>query len=352
MAATGGRLVAVGAAALLVGAGAGCAQEYDGADLETASPIAFEATPSYVGEAVDLSSSDAYRYSMTFSFDLGGRSMEAELATGSFDGERSQMDMDLGALLEEMGAGLGEEMPVELSDTDLTMQQVTDTDAVYIRAPFFSALSELTEGGAGELEISPAGVYGVFAELGDDWGRVDLEAFGDALPPEAQQVLSGGQSADPQLFLDLLRETDEVTELGTDEIDGVEVRGLAAEVDFGDLMAAAGTDLDDLGEVVDGTGNSELDDLDAFTFPLEVWIDGDDRIRRIDYSVGADSFGELAEENGEDLGDMPSELEDFSVGMTMDFTDYGDSSIEISPPDDSIDITDDFVAAYEDLGGG
>jgi hypothetical protein len=38
--------------------------------------------------------------------------------------------------------------------------------------------------------------------------------------------------------------------------------------------------------------------------------------------------------------------------MTMDFTDYGDGSIEIDVPEDAVDITDDFVAAYEDLAGG
>jgi hypothetical protein len=348
MAATGSRLVAVGAAALLVGAGAGCAQEYDGADLETASPIGFEATPSYVGAAVDLSSSDPYRYSMTFSFDLGGQSTNAELATGAFDGERSQMDMDLSALFENMGAGLGEEIPDELADADLTVQQVTDTDALYIRAPYFAALGDLFASEGGDIvEASGGALFDVLSQLGDDWGRVDLEVFGDALPPEAQQVLSGGQGTDPRRFLDVLRETDDVEDLGTDVIDGVEVHGLAARVDFGDLMEAAGT-----GGMTESVGGSELDDLGSLGFPLEVWIDGDEHIRRIGYSYDAETFGELAEESGDDVSDLPSELRDFSVGMTMDFTDYGDGSIEISPPEGAIDITDDFVAAYEDMAGG
>jgi hypothetical protein len=349
MAATGGGLVAVGAAALLIGAGAGCAQEYDGgADLETAAPAGFEASASYIGEAVDLSTSDAYRYSMSFSFDLGGQSMDAELATGAFDGERSQIDMDFGALFEELGSGMGEEIPDELADADLTMHQVVDTDALYIRAPFFATMSE--QMADGDVSLTPGSeIFDVFGALGDDWGRVDLDAFGDVLPPEAQQAITGGQSTDPRVFLDLLRETDDVEDLGTDEIDGVEVHGLAAEVDFGDLMQAAGTDPDDMAS---GAAGATLDDLDSLTFPLEVWIDGDDRIRRIDFTFGADSFADLAEESGEDVGDMPSELEDFSIGMTMDFTDYGDSSISIDVPEDAVDITDDFVAAYDDLGGG
>jgi hypothetical protein len=350
MVATRGRMATVGAAtALLVGAGTGCASEYDGADLETSSPAGFEASPSYIGEVVDFTASDSYRYSMTFSFDMGGQSVDAELATGAFDGERSQMDMDLGAMLEEMGAGLGEEMPAELVDADLTMQQITDTDAVYIRAPFFTALTDAM-GDASDVSLTPSGeLFDVYEQLGDGWGRVDLDTFGDVLPAEAQQAMSGGQTTDPRVFLDLLRETADVEELGTDEIDGVEVQGLSAEVDLGDLMAASGTDPDALAEAA---GGDELVDLESFTFPLEVWIDGEDRIRRIEFTFGADSFADLAAESGEDLGDMPSELAGFSVGMTMDFTDYGDGSIEVEVPEDAVDITDDFVAAYEDLAGG
>jgi hypothetical protein len=352
-AATGGRLVAVGAAAaLLVGAGAGCATEYDGgADLVTADPGNFEASPGYVADVVDASSSDSYRYTMSFSFNMGGQSLDAELATGAVDGERSQVDMDFGALFEEMGSGFGEDLPPELVEADLTMQQITDTGAIYIRAPFFSAIAEQAEreGEVIDMTSEPGGeLLEVYSQLGDSWGRVDLDALGDVLPSEAQQALGGGQNGDPRVFLDMLRETAAVEELGIDEIDGVEVQGLAADVDLGDLMAASGTDPADLS--VD-TGSGSID-MASFSFPLEVWIDRDDRVRRIDFTFGADAFADLAEESGEDVGDMPSELDDFSIGMTMDFSDYGDDSISIDTPSDAVDITDEFVAAYDELYGG
>ena len=39
-----------------------------------------------------------------------------------------------------------------------------------------------------------------------------------------------------------------------------------------------------------------------------------------------------------------------SLGMAMDFTDYGDESIVIEIPDDAVDITDEYLALIE--GGG
>jgi hypothetical protein len=344
-AATGGRWVAIGAAAaLLVGAGAGCAEESDG-DLVAAKPIDFAASPEYVASVVDASRDDSYRYGMTFSFGMGGQDLDAQLATGEVDGERSHMELDFGALFEQMGSGIGEEVPSELADADLTMEQVTDGEAIYLRAPFFAALTESLP--QSELDDAGGALFDIYDQLGDGWGRIDIDALGDVLPTEAQQALGGGQNADPRLFLDMVRDTENVEDLGTDEIDGVEVHGLAADVDLGDLLKASGTDPDDIG----GGTTDEVGDLTAFSFPLELWIDGDDHVRRIDFTFGADSFADLAEDSGADIGEMPGELGDFSVGMTMDFTDYGADDISIETPGDAVDITDDFVAAYEDLTG-
>jgi hypothetical protein len=352
-AATGGRWIGVGAAVLLVGAGAGCAQESD-ADLVTATPAGFEATPSYVGQVIDASESEPYRYSMDVAFDMFGQSADAQLATGAFDGERSQMSMDLGALLEQMGSGFGEEMPAELADADLSMETVTDTDAVYLRAPFVQAMTEGLGEDEGDVGLSTGadGMLDVYDAIGDGWGKVDIDALGDVLPADAERALSGGQSADPTVFLDMLRETSEVRELGTDEIDGVEVHGLAADVDLGDLMAASGTDPSAMSSGSGGEAAEGLGDLSSFTFPLEVWVDGDNHVRRITYTFDQDSFGDIAEAAGEDAGELPSEMGNFSIGMTMDFSDYGDDSISVDVPSDAVDVTDEFVTAYQEMNGG
>jgi hypothetical protein len=60
----------------------------------------------------------------------------------------------------------------------------------------------------------------------------------------------------------------------------------------------------------------------------------------------------VAENHGGDVDDITSELDGFSMGMTMDFSDYGDDSISVEPPSDAVDITDEFVAAYQEMFGG
>jgi hypothetical protein len=299
----------------------------------------FAATPEYIDHVVDTAEEQSYRFSMSFQFDMLGSSMDGELARGSTNGDQTELTMDLGALFEEMGSGLGEDMPPELADADLTMQQIVDADTLYIRAPFFAAMGDSL--GVGDISAQPgSGLFTVFSDLGDDWGKVDVAALGDVLPGEAGQAVTG-QGVDPAVYLEILRGADQVEELGSDEIDGVEVEGLAADVSFEDLMAAAGTDPSTMGGALPG-------DMESVTFPLEVWVDGDDQVRRLSFNFDAESLADIA---GEDLGDAPEGMGDFSMGMTMDFSDYGED-IEIEAPSDAVDITDDFVAAYEDIQGG
>jgi hypothetical protein len=336
--------LAIGAAGALV-LGAGCAQESSDNDLvageeETAgSSSGFAATPEYIDHVVDTAQEQSYRFSMSFQFDMMGSNVDGEIARGSANGDQTELTMDFGAMFEQMGSGFGEQMPPELADADLTMQQIVDGDTLYIRAPFFAAMGDSL--GVGDISGQPGGeLFGVFSDLGDGWGKVDVEALGDVLPGEAGQAMTG-QSVDPAIYLEILRGADQVEELGSDEIDGVEVEGLAAEVGFSDLMAAAGTDPSTMGDVLPG-------EMDSMTFPLEVWVDGDDQVRRLTFNFDAESLADIA---GEEAGDIPSEMGDFSMGMTMDFSDYGED-IEIEAPSDAVDITDDFVAAYEDIQGG
>jgi hypothetical protein len=225
-----------------------------------------------------------------------------------------------------------------------------------MRAPFLGAMAD-EMGSSGELgvEVDAGGeeLVAAFGELGDGWGRIDLDELGDVLPGDVQQSL-GGQSTSPDVFLDMLRSTGEVEDLGTDEIDGVEVHGLAAEIDFEDMLEAQGMDPGQLEEP--GGDESVAGMMDAFRLPLEVWIDGDDQIRRITFRFGGDSFAEMADEVAEQTGeqvpvDEMSEMFDFEMGMTMDFADYGDDSIEVEAPDGAVDITDAFVAASDDIFG-
>lgn len=346
------RLAAVGgAAALLVSVGCGddANQAADGkditSDLDGGETGGFAATPGYLQKVVDQSDDQAYRFEMDVSVNLGVAPIEIDgLATGEFDGTRQHMTMDMGAMFDQMMGQIGGgDIPEELEglfDGDMTVETIVDTDAMYMRAPFFASMF----GNLPADEVGEAGdLLGAFTSMGDSWGKVDLSELGDILPGEAASALGGGQTYDPQVFLDMIKGSETVEELGTDEIDGVSVSGLAADVSMADMLEAQGMD--------SATAGGELDGL---TFPIKVWIDRDDQIRRVSYSLDAESMADAAEAAGEDLDDMDigSEMASFEVGMTMDFTDYGDASIQVEVPtgDDVVDITQDFVEGYESLG--
>lgn len=347
------RLAALGtAAALLVSIGCGSDAEKadDGAD-ETAAenagsggPEGFEASPGYLTKLVDETSEQAYRYEVGMDVGFGGESIDfgGPIATGEFDGTRQYMHMDMGVMFQGMAGQFGadEELPAEFTGNGMTVEYVIDTDAMYIRAPFFATTFGSVPAGTDLGEAG--GLLESFGSLGESWGRVDLTALGDTLPGEAASALGGGRTFDPQMFLDMISDAEDVEELGTDEIDGETVTGLAAEVNMADLLGAQNVDLGDLGPEAEG-----MSDL---SFPLEVWIDGDDQLRRITFSFDSEAFSDVAEESGEDLAELDG-LGDMSFGTTIDFSDYGDDSISVDVPtgDEVVDITDSFVTGFESL---
>ena len=345
------RLVALGGAATLLLATACGGDDADQADDDVSgvemegseseasgSAGGFEASPGYLSKVVEESTGQSYRYEMTMSMELGGEPLDfgGPIATGEFDGTRNHMQMDMGLMFEAiMGSmGGGEDLPGGMSMDDMNIEYVVDADAMYIRAPFFGAmLGGVPAGAAGEMGEAGA-LLEAFGSLGDGWGKVDIAAMGDVAPGEAAGSLGGGQAYDPQVFLDMIRESESAEELGTDEIDGVPVSGIAASVDMGDMLEAQGMSPEEVGGAVE--------DMAGLTFPMEVWIDADDLIRRIDYAFDEETLAELG--GGADAAGMGG------ISMTMDFLDYGgDITVEVPSGDEVVDITEDFVAGYESM---
>lgn len=338
------RLAALSGAAVLV-VGAGCGDDADQADgnkienqIKAGKPTGFEATPGYLSKVVDDTSGEAYRFEMDMSFGMMGETYELDgIATGEADGDIQHMTMDMGAMFDQMAGALGEseDMPEELTTGDMTIEYIVGPEDMYLRAPFFATLGDLMP--AGEDLGEADALFEAFTSMGEGWGHVDLTALGDIAPGEAAGALGGGQTMDPQVFLDMIKDTEAVEDLGTDEIDGVEVSGLAADVSLGQLLEGQDMDASDLGASGD------------IGFPIEVWVDGEGQIRRVSFKLDEEALADAA---GEEIDDMDvSDLGGFEFGMTMDFTDYGDASIEIEEPsgDDVVDITEDFVAGFEEL---
>lgn len=344
------RLAALGGAAVLL-AGVGCGSDSDddagGGDVKTGEPGTFEASPGYLRKVVDESEQQAHRFEVDAQIAMLGETIDIDgMMTGEFDGTREHMVMDMGAMMEQMMGALGEDggdLPSEFLGDDMTVETVVDSDAMYMRAPFFATLGSAMPSGE---DLGEAGdLFDAFTQLDDKWGKVDLAELGDVLPGEAAGALGGGQTYDPSVFLDMIKASDDVKELGSDEIDGVTVTGLSANVSMADMLESQNMSADDL-----GTDIGELGDVG---FPMEVWIDGDGLIRRIKFSFDDETMTDIAESSGEDIPEEDlAELGGFGFGMTMDFTDYGDDSITVEVPsgDEVVDITDEFVEGYESLG--
>lgn len=316
-----GRALAIGA---VLAAGAGCAQE-GRVDFESESEsesVEFEASPEFLGQAIDASEDAAYRFSMAVTLHVNGQDLGGDLATGVVDGDEFQNRLDMGVLIADL--------PDDEGVAELT---VTD-DAFYVHQPFAAALA------ADPTSNVPhdGGIFEALADLGDDWGRIEVDGLGDVTVAEMDDALNGAHNGDPRALLDGLRDVDEVEDIGTREIDGTEVSGLAGQVDLQTILrvAALGSAVGDiLGQPVD---------VSSFDFPLEVWIGDDGLIRQIHFGFDFDALAGLAEIN--DVA-VPDELEDYGIDLTVDFTDHGDPSIAVETPRESRDVTDEFVAAYE-----
>ena len=261
-----------------------CAEEAERADLVTdadagaADPIAaLRAAPDLVADA------GSARFEMVFAFDTPDGPLELT-ASGGYAGDRMSMEMDLGAMLGEVAEGAGEDLPPGFEEP---MEMVLDGQTVYLRMPML----EMLTGTTGWLSATPD----------------ELGAGGDALG------ITGTATSPAQLLETLRGVSDEVDELGTEEVRGVRTTRYRATVDVEKVLEAIPPEqrvqmekqLDDLG----GVGIDSV--------PLDVWVDDDGLPRRVQMA-----FDDMGAEMG-----LPG-----SATMTMELFDYGQPvTIEVPP---------------------
>ncbi len=284
----------------------------------------FQATAQYLAAAVKQSQATPYKFTFGFNLSVAGQHMDAShLMSGEVDGRQSSITLD-GTEAYQSVPGLSD------LDGDLTIDMVTDQKTLYVRAPLVDALAQA----GGPSQASAFGPLKAFAGLDGGWGKVDLTALGEDVPIGEVMGRTGVQSADPSLFLDMVKKATDPHDLGKDTIDGVEVKGLGATTTFADLLKSEGLKPDEyfrkLGTAVP---QSMLDAVLSLKVPLQVWVDGDNQVRRIQLDL---DMAELMDKVG--AGDMG----EASFSFTMNFTDYGDSSIAIQFPTDATDVTNDF----------
>jgi hypothetical protein len=301
-------------AAVAVGATA-CVQEGDLADVAVGD-VEYEATPEFLDAAAERSQVQPYRMEMRQSLTDGD---EVVIETGEWDGERFHARSDLAAQFEPL-------LPADV-DADLTIETAGDDSTLYVRMPVFAALDELTSGFA----ITP---FGDLADrLGTGWGRVDLAGLADVMPG-LQDATSQFGTQMPRFFVDVVANAQDVEDLGQDEIRGAAVHGLGAEVPLENLFGAPATP----------SGGAEM--MDDITVPIEVWVDADGLVRRVNFGFHRD---DMAEAHGRENDGAPMTVTSLPIDVDykLDLFDYGDESIEIEFPVGAIDVTDAYRQMFE-----
>ena len=297
----------------------------------TAAAPTFTPTPEGVQQAAERSSRSSFRYRVNLDVaGLGGLPENTDggaLVTGAYDGE--QLDMHLDVIAGLTGAvGLSDLLPLlNLLPADLaeitTLDMVIDGDTLYAHTPLFSTLLGVVPSGLPGLEIITT-----LKALGEGWTSIDLPALG--VLTSFATSLNASRGLNPGVILNLLRRTRQVTDLGSDTLDGVPVRGVATNLNVGDVLDSRGIPVAVLGQAAV---------LAEVTFRAEAWVDNEGRVREVKLYVGQDTFVESM--NGAGLTDDGLLDLGLMAGVVVDFTDYGDPSIAVDVPANATDITPD-----------
>lgn len=175
-----------------------------------------------------------------------------------------------------------------------------------------------------------------------EWLSMDLEAVVRDLGLGDASIAQLQQQSDPSGYVEMLAAvSDDVRQVGEEEVRGVQTTRYGATVDFARLPKHGLRQLPpELREQLEEDASVE-DLFGAFgetfgevAFPIDVWVDGDDLLRRMTMELDLSAFA-----GGLGAGDqLPPGL---SFSMTMEYFDYGvQVDVEAPPADDVTDFAD------------
>jgi len=213
---------------------------------------------------------------------------------GAFDSalERAQMTIDLSSVMSMIGAlggSLGGELSGELgSPDDWKLETIMDGEVVYVKVPKFAA--DQVPGGKtwvkGDLDtLSQAG-----------GSSLDLGSFGGGDPRELLQ------------FLEAV--SDDLETVGRESQRGVDTTHYRATVDLAELLEMsagkqAASALGGLDQMLEQSGLASI--------PIDVWVDDDDLLRRLDLELSMSQPGQ-----GEAEASMTFELYDYGKPLFIE----------------------------------
>lgn len=226
---------------------------------------------------------------------------------GSFagDGSKAAMTMDMSPMFEAMAGEMGDEesemMEGMLGGLAEPTEIVVDGDTTYLKG----------------------GVFGALFGAETEWVSTPTESSGGD---------PTGGFGDPGEFLQLLEGAGEVTEEGSEDIDGVATTHYSVEVDLEELAASAG----------DEAVMPDIPGLDGVEVTIDVWVDEDEElVRRMAFEIDGSALGGTA---GADLSG--------SMLLTMDIVPIDDFDVEAPDPSEvtELDMDDLLGGSFGGLG--
>lgn len=195
----------------------------------------------------------------------------------------------------------------------------------------------------------------LYVELLGGWYEMDLAEVSDSSPVDVG--VTG--SEDAQCFQDKLTPSkmlQGIEEKGKEDVDGEETTHYVASID-------TGATVDLIAEMSKECGEEEMSDTDITEAKdilegmltkgdIELWIDGDDQIRKMTLDMEMD-MGALAETAGSMVDPEQAEILEgmvVTVTMSLQMSKFGEE-VTVEAPEDAMPI-EDLLGSLGGLGGG
>lgn len=230
---------------------------------------------SFTSAAQASAATDSARFSVEAGLTVPG--VEKQLAfsaEGGFDtpAKRSQMNVDLSAvseLMKSFGSSMGGTVTGDLgSPDDWKIEVIQDADVAYIHFPLLA--KQLPKG--------------------KSWVKGDAKTLSSAHAGQLDQMKQFGALAgtDPRDVFGLLKAVSgSIESVGTEEIRGVETSHYKATIDTAKLeKLVPASQREGLGGIDKAAQQAGLTEI-----PVEIWIDGDQQVRKLSIDVDAKQPG-------------------------------------------------------------
>ena len=237
-----------------------------------------------------------------------------------------------------------------VNDTTLTVDGSVDTSAH--QSQFSFDLGKLAAALPGDQSGAIAGLLGdgsvqIVTDQGDVYVKLgSLASLLGATTNREWIKVSGGEEAagaigaplgDGHEILQLLDQAGDVTQVGTESVRGVDTTHYKGTINV--AAALANSSADERSKIEDELGKVGLD-ASAVSVPVDVWIDGDDLVRRV--QIGVQGLAGTSESTTGNPGGT----------LTVELYDFGQpSGITVPPSDQVFEVDPSMLGSLAQLGG-